>query len=101
MNSSIKIGGTTTAAVAFQDPTGAPGTITGLPVWTVAPSGIVSAALAADGMSAVLTGIAAGSATVTVNAVGAEPITLEGTVNVAADVASGPTAVAGTLTFNP
>ena len=70
-----------------------------IPAWTVDDSAVASIAPAADGMSAVVTGLTVGTATITVTAEGdpspgADTITLTGTVNVV-DEASG-----GTLTFS-
>jgi hypothetical protein len=94
MSKIIHLGNTSTASVTYQDKEGDNVPVVGVPVWSVAPDGVVTVAAAADGLSAVVTPVAIGNATITVVAEGDETpgvdtITLTGDVSVAAEEASG------------
>lgn len=98
MSKTLNIGGTSTASVAYTDAAGVSVPVSGAPTWTVDDATIASVTPAADGLSAAVVALKAGTATITVVAEGdptpgVDTITLTGTVNVV-DEASG-----GTLTF--
>lgn len=100
MSKSINIGATTTATVAYTDNSGNSDPIYSVPAWTATPDGLVTLAPATDGLTCVITGVAAGDATVTATAEGdpqpgTNTITATGTVTV--KVAED---TAGTLTFS-
>lgn len=99
MSKQLNIGGGSTATVNYTDAAGASVPVSSVPSWSVDDSTIISLSPAADGMSASITALKVGTATVTVTAEGdpspgVDTITLSGTVNVV-DEASG-----GTLTFS-
>lgn len=101
MSKQLNVGATSTATVAYTDAAGQPVTLPAgsVPVWTVDDTTKATATPAADGLTAVIEGVAVGTATVTVVAEGdptpgVDTITLTGAVNVV-DEASG-----GTLTFS-
>ena len=100
MSKIIHLGNTSTASVSYQDKEGDTVPVVGVPAWSAMPDGIVTLAPAADGMSAVVTPVAIGNATITVVAegdetAGVDTITLTGDVSVAAEEAAG-----GKLTFS-
>lgn len=93
-------GAASTASVTYTNKEGGAAPIVGVPTWSASPDGIVSLAPAADGLSAVVTPVALGQATITVVAegdetAGVDTITLTGDVTVAAEEATG-----GTLAFS-
>ena len=99
MSKTLNIGGISTTTVTYQDKAGSNVPVVGAPTWAVDNSAIATVVPAADGLSAVVTGVAVGTATVTVTAEGdatpgVDTITLTGTVNVV-DEATG-----GTLIFS-
>jgi hypothetical protein len=99
MSKQLNVGGTSNATVVYDDKAGTAVAVDSVPAWTVDLPNVASIAPAADGMSAVVTALAVGVATVTVVAegdptAGVDTITLSGTVTVV-DEASG-----GTLTFD-
>ena len=95
----LNVGATSTATVTYQDPAGTTVPVSGAPTWSVDNNAVATVVPAADGMSAVVTGVAVGTATVTVKAegdpvAGVDTITLEGTVSVVDEAST------GTLTFS-
>jgi len=59
-----------TAVVNAKDASGLPTHVTDVPSWNFGSGGIVSGAIAADGLSAVVTALAVGSDTITVTSSG-------------------------------
>ncbi len=99
MSKTLNIGGTSTATVAYQDKAGATVAVASVPAWSVDDATKATVAPAADGMSALVTALAVGAATITVVAEGdptpgVDTITLTGTVNVVDEAST------GTLTFS-
>lgn len=99
MSKTLNIGGTSTASVTYADAAGANVAVSGAPSWSVDDASVASVTPAADGLSALVTALAVGTATISVVAEGdptpgVDTITLTGTVNVV-DEATG-----GTLTFS-
>lgn len=70
MSKSINIGANTTATVVYTDDQGVSDPIFSVPVWAATPDGIVTLAPAADGMTCVATGVAAGDVSLTATAEG-------------------------------
>jgi uncharacterized protein YjdB len=100
MSKQLNVGDTDTATVAYTDKAGNAVSLPAgnVPAWTVDDETIATVAPAADGMTAVVTAVAVGTANITVVAEGdaspgVDTITLSGQVSVV-DEASG-----GTLTF--
>lgn len=56
------------AAVAFQDSRGRPAAVDGVPVWASSDETVLSVVAAADGLSAVISTVAPGTARITVDA---------------------------------
>ena len=99
MSKQLNIGTTTTATVAYADAAGHPVSVASVPSWGADNPSVATVTPAADGMSAVVTGVGVGAAIITVTAEGdptpgVDTITLTSLVNVV-DEASG-----GTLTFS-
>lgn len=87
MSKTLNIGGTSTATITAKDAQGNTVTLPSAPSWSVDNSAIATIAPAADGMSAVVTAVAVGTATITVKAEGdptpgVDTLTATGTVNV-------------------
>lgn len=97
MSKIIHVGGAgTTASVAYVNKEGAAASVVGAPVWSVTPGdgSIIALTAAADGMSASISAVAVGDATITVTAegdetAGVDTITLTADVSVAAEEATG------------
>lgn len=99
MSKQLNVGGATTGTVTYQDSAGANVAVASVPVWSVDNAAVATVAAAADGMSAVVTAVSAGTANITVVAEGdptpgVDTITLSGAITVV-DEASG-----GTLVFS-
>lgn len=99
MSKQLNVGGVSTASVTYQDPAGNTVPVASVPSWSVDNPAIASITPATDGLSASVSALSVGVATITVTAEGdptpgVDTITLTGTVNVV-DEASG-----GTLTFS-
>lgn len=58
----------TTYSVTYTNRRGRPARVDGVPVWGSDPAGVVTVEAAADGMTAKVSGLAAGTATVSVTA---------------------------------
>lgn len=89
-----------TLTATYNNKEGGDAKVVGVPGWVVAPDGIATVTPAADGMSAVVTPVALGVATITVTAegdetAGVDTITLSADVEVAEEEATG-----GKLTFS-
>jgi hypothetical protein len=94
MSKQLNVGGTSTASVTYQDKAGVTVPVASVPVWSVDNAAIATVAAAADGMSALVTAVSVGTATVTVVAEGdptpgVDTIKLTGTVNVVDEASTG------------
>jgi hypothetical protein len=93
INGQITTAQQATVTAQFEDAAGVVVPVQGIPAWTVDNPAIATVAAAADGMSAVIAGVAAGAAVVTVTAEGdptpgVDTITGEVDVIVVADEAT-------------
>ena len=88
--------------LAITDLKGRPAKVDGVPVWASSDDTVLAVTPAADGMSAVVDTVAAGTARVTVSAdadLGAGTTTITG-VSEDVNVTIGPNSVANTMTLN-
>ena len=68
--------------ITFETAAGNPAIVTGIPVWTISDGAVATLAVAADGLSAVVSSGAPGVATITVTAQTASGGTVVGTFDV-------------------
>lgn len=101
MTKTLNVGGTTTATVSFQDKAGADVKLPegSVPAWTLDQTALANMTVAADGLSAEITGTGVGLVTVTVVAEGdpepgVDTITVTGSITIVDEASS------GTLTFS-
>lgn len=89
-------------ALVITDPKGRPAAVDGVPVWASSDDTVLSVTPAADGMSAVVDTVAAGTARITVSAdadLGAGVTTITG-VSEDVNVTIGPNSIASTMTLD-
>lgn len=91
-----------TVTVTFTTASGAPAAVDGVPVWASSDETILTATPAADGMSALVSTVAVGTARVSVTAdadLGAGVVTITG-VSEDVNVTPGPLSQASVMTFS-
>lgn len=100
MSKVITVGATTTATALFTDNNNVSEPVFSVPVWVATPTGIVTLAPAADGLTCVVTGAAVGDVTIT-SAVEGDPTPGVDTVTATASLSvAAPEDTQGTITFS-